>query len=99
MLDKLIGRVTAADPEERMPPKGPALPAKEVATLKAWIDQGVPWQDGFSFAKSTYVAPLKPRRPAISPAHDGLTNPIDRVLDAYLRELKVAWPQPLDDSA
>jgi hypothetical protein len=98
-LDKLIARVTSTDAEERMPPKGAALTAKEVATLKAWIDQGVPWQDGFSFAKSAYVAPLKPRRPELPPIHDGLTNPIDRVLDAYFREHKVAWPKPLGDSA
>jgi hypothetical protein len=98
-LDKLIGRVTSTDAEERMPPKGPALNAKEVATLKSWIDQGVPWQDGFSFAKSTYVAPLKPRRPVLPPAHDGLTNPIDRVLDAYFRQHNVPWPQPLGEAA
>ena len=97
--DKIIGRVTSTDIDERMPPKGAALTAKEVATLKAWIDQGVPWQDGFSFAKSTYVAPLKPRRPDLPPIHDRLTNPIDRVLDAYFREHKVAWPKPLDDAA
>jgi hypothetical protein len=98
-LDKLIARVTSADADERMPPKGPALTAKEVATLKAWIDQGTPWQDGFSFAKSTYVAPLKPRQVDLPAAHDELTNPIDLILDAYLREHKVPWPKPLGDSA
>jgi hypothetical protein len=98
-LDKLIARVTSTDAEERMPPKGAALTAKDVATLKAWIDQGVPWQDGFSFAKSAYVAPLKPRRPELPQVHDGMTNPIDRVLDAYFREHKVAWPKLLDDAA
>jgi hypothetical protein len=98
-VDQLIARVTSTDADERMPPKGPALTAKEVATLKSWIDQGIPWQDGFSFAKSTYVAPLKPRRPELPPTHDGLSNPIDRVLDAYLREHKVAWPKPLGDAA
>src|SRR5215213_1839193 len=60
---QLIKRVTSTDPDERMPPKGPPLTEKEVATLKTWIDQDVPWQDGFSFAKGQYVAPLKPRRP------------------------------------
>ncbi len=95
----LIERVTSTDADERMPPKGPPLTTKEVATLKAWIDQGVPWQAGFSFAKSTYIAPLKPRRPVVPPVHGGLTNPIDRVLDAYFRAHKVAWPKPLDDAA
>ena len=45
------------------------------------------------------MAPLKPRRPDLPPAHDGMANPIDRILDAYLRQHKVAWPQPLDDAA
>jgi mono/diheme cytochrome c family protein len=98
-IDKIIDRVTSTDADERMPPKGPPLTAKEVATLKAWIEQGTPWQPGFSFAKSVYVAPLNPRRPEIPPAHDGLTNPLDRILDVYFRQHKVAWPKPLDDAA
>jgi hypothetical protein len=98
-VDQIIGRVTSTDADERMPPKGPALTEKEVAVLKRWIEQGTPWQDGFSFAKSTYVAPLKPRRFDVPPAHDGLTNPIDRVVDAYFRQHSVPWPEPLGDAA
>ncbi|HEX4588555.1 MAG TPA: DUF1549 domain-containing protein, partial [Gemmataceae bacterium] len=97
--DKIVGRVTSTDADERMPPKGAPLTAKEVATLKTWIDQDLPWEPGFTFAKSVYVAPLKPRRPEIPPAHDGLTNPIDRVVDVYFHQHKVAWPQPLGDAA
>src|SRR6476659_9352046 len=37
---ELIKRVTSHDPAERMPPKSDPLPAKEVAALKAWIDEG-----------------------------------------------------------
>lgn len=96
---ELIKRVTSTDADERMPPKGPPLTAKEIATLKTWIDQDVPWQDGFSFAKAVYVAPLKPRRPELPPARDGMTSPVDRVVDAYFRDHKVAWPKPLDDAA
>src|SRR5439155_21487516 len=59
----LIERVTSEDADTRMPPKGKPLTEKEVALLRAWIDQGVAWQEGFSFAKTAYVAPLKPRRP------------------------------------
>ena len=29
---------------KRMPPKGPAVTADEVATLRAWIDQGAKWE-------------------------------------------------------
>jgi mono/diheme cytochrome c family protein len=96
---ELLRRITADDPEVRMPPKGPVLTAKEVAVLRAWVDQKVPWQDGFSFAKVAYVAPLKPRHPELPPAVDGRTNPIDRVIDAYLRERHIAPPLPLNDAA
>jgi hypothetical protein len=95
----LIERVTADDPKERMPPKGPKLTDKEVAALRAWIDQKVPWQEGFTFARGTgYVAPLRPRRPDLPPARDGRTNPIDRIIDAYLAEHKVPTPAPVDDA-
>src|SRR5437764_10788511 len=36
---ELVKRITSADPEVRMPPKGQPLSAKEVALFKAWIDQ------------------------------------------------------------
>src|SRR2546425_9496130 len=46
---ELVKRITNDDPEERMPPKGDRLTTKEVALFKAWIDQGLPWQEGFTF--------------------------------------------------
>lgn len=44
---RLIKLVTSSDPDERMPPskKGEALTAKEVATLRAWIDEGFEWDE------------------------------------------------------
>jgi mono/diheme cytochrome c family protein len=36
----LVKLVTHDDPDMRMPPKGPRLTGPEVATLRAWIDQG-----------------------------------------------------------
>src|SRR5437870_3030883 len=46
---EIILRVTNADPEKRMPPKGPPLTPREIAALRAWVDQGVAWEPGFSF--------------------------------------------------
>ena len=60
----LIQRVISTDKDVRMPQKGEPLSAKEVELLRAWIDQGFAWEEGFSFKATTYVAPLKPRRPA-----------------------------------
>ena len=36
----LIKRVSAENKKERMPPKGEALSAEQIALLRAWIDQG-----------------------------------------------------------
>ena len=95
----LIARITSTDDKQRMPPKGKPLTAKEVSILKAWIDQGAPWQEGFSFARPRYAAPLKLRRPTLPPVHDGQTNPIDRIVGAYLRKMKQPDLKPIDDSA
>ena len=40
----LVLRVAHDPSVKKMPPKGEALNADEVATLKAWIDQGVKWE-------------------------------------------------------
>jgi mono/diheme cytochrome c family protein len=97
----LVELITTDDPTIRMPPKGDRLTAREVGLVKAWIDQGLPWQAGFSFKRdtSTYVAPLKPRRPPLPPAREGCAHPIDRIVDAYYTRHGVTAPRPLDDVA
>ncbi len=64
-----------------MPPQGPPLTEGQAAVLRRWIDQGLPWQEGFSFAKPGSQMPLVPRRPALPPARRGRTNPVDRLVD------------------
>jgi hypothetical protein len=96
---ELVKRVTSTDPEFRMPPKGDRLTAKQIDLIKAWIDQGLPWQEGFTFKSSVYVAPLKPRRPALPAARDGHDHPIDRILDAYYAQHQVSPPAVLEDGA
>jgi hypothetical protein len=85
-----------------MPPpdaKQKPVPAEKVALLKAWIDDGVKWQDGFTFKKPAYEPPLKPRQVALPAANGARTNPLDRILDAYLAQHGKPQPQPLDDAA
>jgi hypothetical protein len=99
-MSELHNRVTTKDPELRMPPgKAPPLTAKEVAVLAKWIDDGLPWEPGFTFKPATYVAPLKPRKVALPAAKPGREHPIDRILDAYFAANKVPTPEPLDDAA
>jgi hypothetical protein len=46
----LIHFITTADDDELMPPKG-KLPAKDIATLTTWINEGAPWPDGVDLVK------------------------------------------------
>src|SRR5262249_48150317 len=62
---ELFQRISSDDPDRRMPPKGDRLTAKEVALVKSWIDEGLKWEEGFTFKAATYVAPLRPRRPTL----------------------------------
>jgi len=96
---ELVKRITSRDADERMPPKGKRLTEREVALLRAWIDQGLSWQEGFTFAANSYSPPLKPRRPSLPPAREGRDHPIDRILDAYYPRHKLTPPAPIDDSA
>ena len=43
----LFQLLTGRDKDRPMPPKGP-LPAEEVATLRAWIEEGAKWPDAGS---------------------------------------------------
>ena len=69
----LVRRVASLDPEERMPPEGEPLTPDQVATLRAWIDQGATWPDDPSGASGNargHWAFRPPVRPAV-PAGQG----------------------------
>ncbi len=91
--------VTSTDPDDQMPPEGKTrLSPTELNTLKRWIDGGVKWEEGFTFASPTYTPPLKPRRPELPPVHGGREHPIDRIIDAYLSAHDVDLPRPINDA-
>jgi hypothetical protein len=96
---ELIKRIVSKDKETRMPSQGEPLSEKEVGILKAWVDDGLPWEPGYSFKPTTYVAPLKPHQVTLPPARAGRDHPIDRIVDAYFAANKITAPQPLDDAA
>lgn len=95
---RLIEVVKSRDAAEQMPPQGDRLSDKQVRILQEWIDAGLPWEPGFSFAKSAYEPPLKPRRPELPPVQDGRSHPIDRILDADLAKHQRPRPAPIDDA-
>jgi hypothetical protein len=59
---EVVRRITAADPDERMPPADFERPlsAEQIATLKRWIAQGAKWQGHWSF-----IPPVRPNPPAV----------------------------------
>lgn len=90
--------VMSRDRTERMPPKGDRVPDDQVEILRRWIDDGLPWEPGFTFGDSAYDPPLKPRRPELPPVVDGREHPVDRLVDSYFAEQEIQRPAPLDDA-
>jgi hypothetical protein len=60
----LLRRVSSQDPDEAMPPKGDRLTADQIASIKAWIDQGAVWPDAAGAVEKPHWAYVKPQRPA-----------------------------------
>ncbi len=57
---ELIRRVTATDPEERMPYKHEPLNESEIATLRQWIEEGARWGDHWAYVPVKQVTPPTP---------------------------------------
>jgi hypothetical protein len=93
----LIEALTSMDKDTMMPPKGARVPKEQIEVLKQWINEGLVWEEGFTFGKSSYEPLLKPRVVALPPVVDGRENPIDRILDKYMAEHQVKRPQVIDD--
>ena len=94
----LIELVAALDPQNRMPPEGEKLTATQVGLLRAWIDQGLAWEEGFHFPRGPAAAPLAPRKvelPAATADSAG-ANPIDRLLEPYFKSHGLT-PSPVVD--
>ena len=85
---RLIARVSAVNPEERMPPKGAALSQREIAILQSWIDGGAlaPPDEIVAQNPRDHWA-FRPLRPAVPPSvRDEVwpRNDIDRFVLARL---------------
>ncbi len=91
---RLTHLVAGTDPETSMPQKGTKLSSQQVGLLRAWIDQGLPWREGVSFAQP---APnnLKPRLPELP--HGRSLHPIDRILDAQFVSQRFSPAKPVED--
>lgn len=95
----LLDLILSSDRETQMPPADrERLSAQEKDVIRKWIADGLPWEEGFSFAPASYEPPLKPRRPELPLAVDGRSNPVDRILDADLATHQIARPAGIDDA-
>jgi len=89
---ELLRRISASDPDERMPLDGPALSAAEQELLTAWIAAGAPESPHWSF-----VAPVVPTPP--SEAKDPwCRQPIDGFILRGLHQAELE-PSPEADRA
>ena len=77
----LVALVSGLDPDNVMPRKGSRLTAQQVGLLRAWIDQGLPWDASVTFARQT-PQNLLPHSPRVRVDPGSATNPIDQILQA-----------------
>lgn len=78
----MVRLISGIDPESVMPPEGTPLSPEQVGIIRAWIDQGMEWEDGYTLGvfKDAPIAPRKPDLPP--PGLSGSENPIDRFIEA-----------------
>ena len=91
----LIELVSGLNSDLVMPEKGTRLTPAQVGLLRAWIDQGVKWDKGITFARPP-PNNLQTRRPDLPPGEPS-ANPIDRFLEPYFAAQRVKPVDPVDD--
>ena len=77
----LVRRITSADPDEQMPPKGPRLTEQEVQRIRQWIDAGAKWPERDDYW--AFQPPFPQKLPRVKNAA-GIRNPIDCFIQARL---------------
>jgi hypothetical protein len=79
---KLMDRVTGKPGVMVMPPSGPRLTAKEIETLKSWIDEGAPWTEVAGNGKKAARHPHWSFQPVTRP----VLSDIDEIVSARLKK-------------
>lgn len=91
---ELWRRITAEDPNERMPPAGADKPLspEQIARLEKWIGAGAPWRQHWA-----YEPPKKPEPPSVADTQ-WPRGPIDQFILAGLEREQLS-PAPMADAA
>ena len=72
----LVELAAGLDPDRIMPASNrPRLSAEEVGVLRAWIDQGMAWEEGVTISRPVKTARLEPRRPEVPAVEPGAHRP------------------------
>ncbi|MEX1039959.1 MAG: DUF1549 domain-containing protein [Pirellulaceae bacterium] len=93
----LIELVAGVDPTWVMPKQGKLLSDQEVGILRAWIDQGVAWDQDISLRKLT-MRSWKPKRVDLPEAREGWEHPLDRLMISYFAEHEIDAGRLVDDA-
>lgn len=96
---RLIHVVESTEEYEQMPPEGPRLKPEEIAALRRWIDQDLPWDAGVTLGEAEWTPPLQPRMVELPSAWRGREHPVDRLLDAGIVSREQTPPSPASDAA
>jgi hypothetical protein len=103
LASELYKRVVSTDEDERMPRDADPLSAQQVATLRAWLDEGAKWPDEFAGTDTkgrdhwAYKKPARPPPPSVANA-GWCKNAIDAFVLARLEHEGLA-PAPEADRA
>jgi hypothetical protein len=103
-VESTLVQFVSGEGDLEMPPEGPRLSAEEIATLRAWIDQGAVWPDEVAgavvdkndwWAWKPLAAPAVPNVDGISPP-PRIANPIDNFIAAELERKGLHQAPPAD---
>jgi len=88
---EFIKRLTASDPELRMPYQKPPLSEEEITILKDWISQGAKWGEHWAYAPvEKPPIPDRKQKASLSPSTtEILPSPIDQYVGEKLTELQL----------
>ena len=92
----LLYRAVSRDGDLKMPPGKSGLSAEELASIRAWIDAGAPWDNAGDKVESAWWSFRSPARPAIPKPRDAtwIRNPIDAFILAKLEDKRLKPAPP-----